>query len=263
MRRSTAALIILVPFYPILLLLFFLLGHYAPEVNKSKPKHGQRIKVSLKERPRAKKDALVKNRHQEPEIAPPMPKGKRLKELVKEPVTLPPDPQPIKRPEPITRQSVKRKEPPKPPSKSVSGPSKPTETVEQTPFPIVEKQARSQQEENLTKVPQKPESNKLYATLCKARQPEETSSQQKVTKMRNSLVNENIPHNLRVNTSNIIGFDLYPDGDISEVRFIDKSGFYILDDTTTETVEYAYNRYPRPEQKTLIRCKVGYYLRSC
>lgn len=304
MRRSTAALIISVLFHLLLLQIFFLLGLYAPEVKKSKPKDEQRIKVSLKERPQVKKDALVKNQQKEPEIAPPMPKGKQLKELVKEPVTLPPDRQPIKRPEPITKQPVKRKEPPKPPAKSVSSPSKPTETVPQRPTPIVKKEKVSQQDENLTKVPKKPESNKLYAMLSKARQPEATDAQQKVTKTRSSLVNENIkeaygdvfgklsageqkyildnqeimrritqevltrvgrvniPHNLRVNTSNIIEFDLYPNGDISEVRFIDKSGFYILDDTTTETIEYAYSRYPRPEQKTLIRYKVGYYLRG-
>jgi len=72
----------------------------------------------------------------------------------------------------------------------------------------------------------------------------------------------NIPRDMRVNSSNIVEFYLYPNGEISEIKFIDKSNFYILDDTTKETIEYAYNKYPRPDQKTRIRYKVGYYLRG-
>ncbi len=72
----------------------------------------------------------------------------------------------------------------------------------------------------------------------------------------------NIPRDMRVNSSNIVEFYLYPNGDITEIEFIDKSNFYILDDTTKETIEYAYSKYPRPKQKTRIRYKVGYYLRG-
>ncbi len=72
----------------------------------------------------------------------------------------------------------------------------------------------------------------------------------------------NIPNNMRINTTNIIEFYLHPNGDISDIKMVKQSGFYILDDTTKETIEYAYSRYPRPAQKTLIRYKVGYYLRG-
>ncbi len=72
----------------------------------------------------------------------------------------------------------------------------------------------------------------------------------------------NIPSNMRINADNVIEFYLYPNGDISDIKFIKRSGFYILDDTTKETIEYAYSRYPRPKQKTLIRYKVGYFLRG-
>ena len=72
----------------------------------------------------------------------------------------------------------------------------------------------------------------------------------------------NIPNDLRVNRINVIEFYLHPNGDMTDFRFLKKSGFYILDDTTKETIEYAYSKYPRPEQKTLIRYKVGYYLRG-
>lgn len=302
MRRSTAALIISVLFHLLILLLFFLLGIYTPEAKKERPKAEKRIKVSLKERPKTKNEALVKNKVKEPPIAPPMPKGKQLKKLVKKPVRLPPHPKPVERPKPITKQPVTRKEPPKPVTKQ---PPRPKEPSKKRPAPRpTPKKVVSIKEVNLTKAPKKPESNRLYAMLSKAQRPDETSKQKRVTKTRSSLINEdmkeaygdvfgklsageqkyildnqeimrritqevltrvgrvNIPNNLRINSSNIIEFDLYPNGDISEVRFIKKSGFYVLDDTTTETIEYAYSRYPRPDQKTLIRYKVGYFLRG-
>lgn len=292
MKRSTAALIISILFHILILLTFFLLGMFAPEIKKVKPKE-ERIKVSLKERPTATKDALVKNKEKEPDTAPPMPKGKQLKELVKEPISMPPEPKPVVKPKPITQQPVKRKEPPKP--------KPPKETTRPLPSKIKQVPVT---EANLTKPPEKKESSKLYAMLSKSAKSEDSASKQKVTKTRSSRINENIkeaygdvfgklsegeqkyildnqeimrritqevlnrvggvniPNNLRVNTSNIIEFYLFPNGDISEVKFINKSGFYILDDTTKETIEYAYSRYPRPDQKTLVRYKVGYYLRG-
>lgn len=78
----------------------------------------------------------------------------------------------------------------------------------------------------------------------------------------NRVGSVNIPSNLRVNRHNIVEFYLYPNGDIGEIKFLERTGFYLLDDTTRETIEYAYAKYPRPEQKTLIRYKVGYYLQG-
>lgn len=307
MRRSTAALVISVLLHIIILLLFFLLSIYSPEIKKSSPKKEQRMKVSLKERPKVTKESFEKNKVKPTEIAPPMPKGKQLEKLVKEHVTLPPRPKPVERPKPITKQPVKRKEPPRPVVKKPVRPKeqpKPKPPKKSTRALPPKKKTVATTEVNQTKVPKKKESNKLYAMLSKAQRPEKTSANQKVTKTRSSRVSENIkeaygdafgklsegeqkyildnqeimrritqevltrvgrvnlPNNLRVNASNIIEFDLYPNGDISEIRFIDKSGFYILDDTTKETIEYAYSRYPRPDQKTLIRYKVGYYLRG-
>lgn len=304
MKRSTAALIISVLFHILILLIFFLLGMFAPEIKKVKPKE-ERIRVSLKERPAATKDALVKNKVKEPDIAPPMPKGKQLKELVKEPISMPPEPQPVVRPKPVTQQPVKRKEPPKPePPQETTRPLPPRK--KQIPVADMKKEPEPEKtvEANLTKPPEEKESSRLYAMLSKASKSEESTTKKAVTKTRNSRVNENIkeaygdvfgklsegeqkyildnqeimrritqevlnrvggvniPDNLRVNTSNIIEFYLFPNGDISEVKFISKSGFYILDDTTKETIEYAYSRYPRPDQKTLVRYKVGYYLRG-
>jgi periplasmic protein TonB len=76
----------------------------------------------------------------------------------------------------------------------------------------------------------------------------------------NRLGPVNIPRNLNVNTMNIIEFYLHPNGDISGLKIVDASGYEILDDTSLQTIEYSYHRYPLPKQKTLVRYKVGYYL---
>ena len=70
----------------------------------------------------------------------------------------------------------------------------------------------------------------------------------------------NIPRDLRVNRHNVIEFKLHPNGDMTDFKFLSKSGYYILDDTTKETIEYAYSRYPRPKETTLIRYNVFYNL---
>ena len=72
----------------------------------------------------------------------------------------------------------------------------------------------------------------------------------------------NIPDNFRVNSINVIEFYLHPNGDMTDFKFLQNSNYYILDDTTKETIEYAYSKYPRPAQKTLIRYKVYYNLRG-
>jgi len=70
----------------------------------------------------------------------------------------------------------------------------------------------------------------------------------------------NIDRSMQINRSNIIEFYLHPNGDMSDFHFLQKSGIYTLDRTTKETIEYAYSRYPRPKEKTLIRYNVFYNL---
>ncbi|MBL0707593.1 MAG: hypothetical protein JJW00_00920 [Sulfurimonas sp.] len=70
----------------------------------------------------------------------------------------------------------------------------------------------------------------------------------------------NLSRDINVNRSNVIEFYLHPNGDMSDFKFLEKSGFYVLDDTTRETISYAYSRYPRPKEKTLIRYVVYYNL---
>jgi len=70
----------------------------------------------------------------------------------------------------------------------------------------------------------------------------------------------NITRDLNMNTTNVIEFYLYPNGDMKGFRFLKHSGVYLLDETTKETIEYAYSQYPRPKEKTLIRYNVFYNL---
>ena len=67
---------------------------------------------------------------------------------------------------------------------------------------------------------------------------------------------------LNVKKSNVIEFYLHPNGDMSDFKFLHKSGYFILDDITRVTIEYAYSKYPRPKETTLIRYNVFYDLMS-
>ena len=61
-----------------------MLGTLTPEVKKIEKKEENRMKVSLKELPKKFKDSgLTKKPIKPPKMAPPMPKGKQLKKIVK------------------------------------------------------------------------------------------------------------------------------------------------------------------------------------
>ncbi len=292
MNRSTAAFLIALMFHLLLLMLFLLLGFYAPKMQKPKPPEEHRIKVSLKEKPKVTKDAALKNNTQ-PKKQKLMPKGKQLKKLQpKPPIKYKPKP-PQKPQKPVTKIKPKKVEPKKPKTAPMP-PEKPY-------IPVKNKITKL--DENKTKAPEK-KNSRLYSFLSKkvATEPIKESTKQS-TKRESKLLSNikdaygesfgelspgeqkyildnqevmrritqqvlnrvgrvNIPRDMRVNSSNIVEFYLYPNGDISDIKFIDKSNFYILDDTTKETIEYAYSKYPRPAQKTRIRYKVGYYLRG-
>ncbi len=76
----------------------------------------------------------------------------------------------------------------------------------------------------------------------------------------NRVARVNLPRDININATNVIEFKLHPDGSMSDFRFIKKSGVYILDETTKETIEYAYSKYPHPSETTLIRYNVFYNL---
>jgi len=241
-----------------------------------------RIKVALKDKPKSdKKSAAVKNKKKPIEKAPPMPKGKQLKELAAPSKKIPPAKpvKEIKQAKPEPKKSIPKEVPSKKPA-----------------YKHVEKVQRK--DINITKEEPKKKSG-LYAALSKKQKPqkqEKTKSQtgthigsdfkeaygeafgklsegekkyiidnqevmRRITQEQlNRLGPVNIPRNLNVNTMNIIEFYLHPNGDISGLKIINPSGYEILDDTSLQTIEYSYHRYPLPKQKTLVRYKVGYYL---
>ena len=299
MRRSTAAFSIALLLHILLIILFLFLENIAPEKKIAQKKEQQRIKVSLRQNLKAAEESLVENRVKKSKIAPPMPKGKQLKKLVEKPFVKPPKKpirtKPINKPKPKPKKPTPKKIAPIPSEK----PYIPVKNVKPKPKNPVEKPKKIA-EANITKEIEKPKKhNKLYNFLSQEKKPiiakekkrenrksdyikdaygdtfgELSEGEQKyildnqeimrriTQEVLNRVGGVNLPNNLRVNESNIVEFYLYPNGDISDIKFIGRSGFYILDDTTKETIEYAYSRYPRPKQKTLIRYRVGYYLRG-
>lgn len=59
---------------------------------------------------------------------------------------------------------------------------------------------------------------------------------------------------------NIVEFFLHPNGDISDLKLSNSSGFTSLDKNTIETIEIAYKDYPRPKTKTKVKIYVYYKL---
>jgi len=59
---------------------------------------------------------------------------------------------------------------------------------------------------------------------------------------------------------NIVEFTLHPNGDISDLKISNSSGYSSLDENTIETIEYAYKDYPRPKSPTKIKIYVYYKL---
>lgn len=76
----------------------------------------------------------------------------------------------------------------------------------------------------------------------------------------NRIARVNIRHDMNVNKTNIVEFYLHPNGDMTDFKFLQTSGYHILDTTTQETIEFAYSRYPRPTEKILVRYNVFYNL---
>ena len=256
-----------------------------------------RIKVALKEQPKKSKEtAAIDNKIKPVEKAPPMPHGKQLEKLPQKPE---PKPEPKKQPVQETQAEPVKQTPKKPVEKPVEKPvfkesTLPKKVVETT----IEKSAE-EVEKKSEEVKESVKKSALYSKLSKKQVTKDVKVKHEQTgthigsdfqeaygeafgklsegekqyiidnqeimrritqEQLNRLGPVNIPRNLNVNTMNIIEFYLHPNGDISGLRIVDASGHQILDDTSLQTIEYSYHRYPLPKQKTLVRYKVGYYL---
>ncbi len=264
MNRSSFALLIALLIHFLLLLLFWILGTLSPEIKKTKPKE-QKIKITLRELPKKyKKSELSKETPKPKKIAPPIPKAKQFKKILKQKKL-------------IKKTELKRK-----PLLS-----------QKTFIPLIEKK-----EQNLTQKPKKQDplawmfedksskekkvikkdnpavsniSNNIkelygeeFGKLTPKQQHYIIKNQDIMRRITQQVFTRvasiNLPLDLNVNRNNIIEFYLHPNGDMTDFKFLKKSGYDILDATTKETIEYAYSRYPRPKEKTLIRYNFYYHL---
>jgi outer membrane biosynthesis protein TonB len=302
LNRNLSAFLIALFFHIILLLLLLLFALYTPVIQNEPKKDEKRIKIELKDLPKKAKQLGEKKKVKPPEIAPPLPQGSQLKKLVQKPFKkYEPNKKPIKKIEnkpkkvPKPQKTIPKKQPKiKPiPSNKPMIPVAPLKKESSKETKKVTKIDENMSKENaklytfLSKKVESKESKKKqkrnsrtskinqdikelygdeFGKLSEGEQKYILDNQEIMRRQTQQVLNRvgavNIPHNLRVNRQNIVEFYLYPNGDISEIKLIENSGFYILDDTTTETIGYAYSRYPRPKQKTLIRYKVGYNLRG-
>lgn len=261
------------------IVLFNTLSPKTPPQTKEKTEES-RFKISMKERPKAVKEALVKNTVQKMTKALPMPKGEQLK-------TLTPTPKEQKSPTPQAKPQAAQPNTPMP--EATPTPPEPKRAFERHVAPQVanvERQPQPKKEQGLYDFLSKPDPNlrstssdsmtkvsdniqKLYGDkfgeLSEGEQKYILDHQETMRRITQGVLDRygrsKIPDHLRVDETNTIEFYLHPDGSISDMHFLKNSRFSILNDTTKETIELAYSKYPRPAQKTLIRYRVWYNLR--
>jgi len=288
-RSSFALFVALLVHLVIFLLLWILLTTVDDDISHALKKQERKIKISLKEMPiKHKKSGLTKKKIPEPKIAPPMPKGSQLKKIEK--AQKPPvkyKPKKIKkrptlnkaRKKATPKKEVHKKIKPLPPKKPYI-PLKKVETKKEKPKEKVAKELswlyedksaqetkkKSQSTHNGSNISQdiKELYGEEFGKLTPGQQKYILDNQEIMRRITQQVLNRvarvNIPRDLRVNRYNIVEFKLHPNGDMTDFHFLKKSGYYILDDTTKETIEYAYSRYPHPTETTLIRYNVYYNL---
>ena len=289
MNRSSFAFFVALLIHILFLLLFWLLGTMAEDVKVKKAPKENRMKVSLKELPKRYKESGDTKKKPKPTLeAPPMPKGGQLKKIIKKPpIKYKPKKTPIKPKLNKPPKSTKPKQKPQP-KVEILPPKKPYIALKEAQKDI-NKTIKKKEEDPLYAMLSQDKSNiepeqqnkktlngsnvgqnikELYGDefgkLTPGQQKYIIDNQEIMRRITQQVLNRvarvNLPRDLNVNRTNIIEFYLYPNGDMSDFRFIKKSGYYILDDITKETIEYAYSRYPRPTEKTLIRYNVFYNL---
>ena len=292
MNRSTFALFVaLLVHLLIFLLLWILFTTASKDIHTELKKQERKIKISLKELPiKHKKSGLTKKKIPQPKIAPPMPKGSQLKKIVKpakppvkyEPKKTPKKPK-LNKPKkkPVQKRKAVEKVKPLPPKKPYiplqkapkKEPKKPKEKKvkdelswlyeDKSSTEVKNKKAKTQNGSNISQ-----DIKELYGEefgkLTPGQQKYILDNQEIMRRITQQVLNRvarvNLPRDLRVNAYNVVEFKLHPNGDMTDFRFLKQSGYYVLDDTTKETIEYAYSRYPHPQETTLIRYNVFYNL---
>ena len=276
MNRSTFSLFVALLVHLLFLLLFWLLGTVAPDV-KNQKKEEHKIKISLKDLPIKHKESGVNKKKPKPQIkAPPMPKGKQLKKIVKTSKMI------KYKPTKTTKKTTLNK-PKSKPKKVVKADTKRESLASETKF-LPPKEVKdpmawiyedkSSDEQKIKKLKTSTggsvsqDVRKLYGNkfgkLTPGQQQYIIDNQEIMRRITQQVLSRvarvNLPNDLNVDRNNVVEFKIHPNGDMTDFKFLSKSGYYVLDDTTKETIEYAYSRYPKPTETTLIRYNVYYNL---
>jgi outer membrane biosynthesis protein TonB len=268
----------------IFLLFFWFLGSISHDIKKQKEHKEDRIKVSLKEMPKkVKKQTPIKKAIKTLKVVPPMPKGKQLKKIVKPLIK-------------YKEKKVKKKIDSKPIVKKIKTKlEKPVIEPKTEPIPPVKPYIPliQKNKENIDKYnsydwlldDKSAQENKKKKTVINSKNNIDNSNikelygdkfaelndvQQKyilnnleimrriTQEILNRVAKINTIKKIDTNRYNLVEFYLHPNGDMTDFKFLKRSGYYNLDRTTQETIEYAYSRYPRPTQKILIIYKFYY-----
>lgn len=270
---SLYAFIIALLVHLLIILVLILLDQFKPAPpppEKPSEPQQERFKLSIKDRPSSAKESLVKN--DIPKITPKrsIPHGEQL---IKDAQPLPKPLQPKSAP-----SEVKPPEPMPEPKKAFERHiAKTVADIERKPIPkkeqglydILSKADPAAQEtppRSSTKISDSIQ--RLYGDkfneLSEGEQKYILDNQEVMRRITQNVLDRyghsRIPDNIRINDTNMVEFYLHPDGSISDMRLLKNSQLSILDDTTREVIELAYSKYPRPQQKTLIRYRVWYNL---
>ena len=293
-RKSFSFFVALLIHLLILLLSYLIMIQAKDNIKQATTKKEKKVKISLKEfkKPKPKKKKSFGETKTKPKpslVAPPLPKGEQFKKIVQKPL---PKYNPkakkkkpkLNKPKKVQKQKQPQKTQKLPPknNKPLIELSKNKEhniTKKETkkssnPLYNLLSQDHSDEEVKQTKKTKTASSGVLqnikelygdeFGKLTPGQQQYILDNQEIMRRITQEVLYRvarvNLPRDLNVNATNVIEFYLHPDGSMSDFRFIKKSGIYVLDETTKETIEYAYSKYPHPKEKTLIRYNVFYNL---
>ncbi|MFA5232775.1 MAG: TonB family protein [Sulfurimonas sp.] len=294
MNRSHFALFVAILIHLLLLLSFWFLGIITPEIKKEQKPKENKIKVSLKEMPKKFKDdgEIKEALKKELPVALPMPKGSQLKEIVN-PAKKPPikyevkketfdkfptqlnkpkeeapkeDSKPKTEPLPLTKPYIpfERPTPAKPKEKKSEESSLDWLYEDKSAEEAKEKAAKQEVGSSIGNTDLRELYGDEFGKLTPGEQKYLIDNQEMMRRITQEILNRiarvNLRHDMNVNKVNIVEFYLHPNGDMTDFKFLQSSGYHILDQTTQETIEFAYSRYPRPSEKILVRYNVFYNL---
>ncbi len=260
MNRTYFALFVALLIHIIILLLFFFIQDNLKIIPKKEIPQEKRLKISLKEMPKIDKKSALQKKPKKIKptlIAPPMPKGSQLKKIIKPK----PKPKVIKEIKSIQAEKIKIPLKKKVPQKIIDPMAWMYEDQSTQVVKIKEKKdySHSNINQNIKEL-----YGEEFGKLTQGQQKYIIDNQEIMRRITQQVLTRvasvNIKNNLNVNRTNIIEFYLHENGDMTDFKFLQKSGYFTLDETTRETIEYSYSRYPRPKEKILIRYNVYYNL---